>query len=194
MSCKCHLCAVFSNISEFLHSQHLMQCLLLVFRLLHTEALACFQTPPLHLCSSMPSSSHVSLPDIPRTPHPHIPSCFHAYPPHPFSTQQPLCYDHSGSRVPTALDSHLLCSSHNGLFSVLHHRPFAYAMIIFPWKNLPPFLSSLSWLTPLHHSTLSLNPTSSDKALFSRSSPLLSSINSLICFCNSTFLLFGYFY
>lgn len=136
---------------------------------------------PLHPCLAISPSRCISLPGMPQTPHPHtsslscLPSSissshssgfviiplvivlsswkffqsYHCYWP------QPL---YSGQWPP-------LCSS--CLQSFFYHGSFAYAMIIFAWKNPPLSFPSLSWLTPSGHSGISLNPTSSDKALFS---------------------------
>lgn len=190
MPCKCPPCAALSKISELFHSQHLIQCLILVFRLLYTETLACFQLSHLHLYSSIPSSSHISLPDVSKTPHSHIPSCLRAYPPLPFSTQLSLCCDHS-SVLKVLQSSHFSCPSSSVLqpqwppfcssnvLGFFHHSLFAFAMITIVCKYPSLSFPDLSWLIPSHHSGLSLNPTSSDKALFPMSSPLSSSVTAL---------------
>lgn len=110
ISCKCHLCVAFYEFSELFQSQHLIQCLILVFKLLHTETLAWVSrlltfTPASHPMAIHSSSSHTNLPDIPT-----ITSSSHtyllvflllSYPLHPLSTLQPLCCDHSSHNSPS---------------------------------------------------------------------------------------------
>lgn len=143
-----------SKISELFPSQHLILCLTWVFRFLNSEMVVCFQLPHLPLCSSIPSSGHIHLPDVFKAPHPHTRCCSPACPPRPCNSVHSVtillaiavpCVKFC--RVLTLLIPTLcaqppwppLCFAN--LLSFSHHRPVVYAVTVLSAKNkFLPFL------------------------------------------------------